>query len=355
MVTRKLIALPGLFALVAACADAEPVPQTPPPPPPAPAPAAATPAAVSPAVSSDPTALSDAQRARDAARVPLASAIVNAYPNWGGFFSSLAANFSPDGKKIVFASTRDGLPEIYEGDATNVTAPPRAVTTGPERAIWADYTPDGKAILFLRDGKGDENHHIWRVGADGSGLTDLTPGEPLHRGEPLFPRKKPGFMFYDARRTTDIRSMLFSQPIGGGEPRLVFTNERPGGLADVSPDGSRALYADVASSDDRAILEVDVASGKARRIYPAAGKKEGSAASRTLPTACASSSRPTRGASLRCCSRSTRRAARRLPATSTNLRRSRPWSSPSRRPAIGSPSAWTRATTARSACSMRAR
>src|SRR5688572_28601569 len=80
-----------------------------------------SPAAPAPApareVSSPPTERSAADRQRDAAREPLATAVVDAYSNWNGlFFSSLVATWAPDGKRFVFGSLRDGLPEIYEAD-----------------------------------------------------------------------------------------------------------------------------------------------------------------------------------------------------------------------------------------------
>jgi dipeptidyl aminopeptidase/acylaminoacyl peptidase len=225
-----------------------------------------------PPVSSEPTQLSPADRARDEARAPLARSIVDAYPNWDGFFSSLVATFSHDGKRILFGSTRDGLPEVYEGRVAAPGEAPRAVTAGPERAIWGRYTAGDKAILFLRDAKGDENHHIWRINADGSGLTDLTPGEPMHRGEPFLPRKKPGTMVFDAARVTSPEAMIFRQPVEGGEAKLVFTNPHPGGLADVSSDGTRALFLDYVSDENQVILEVDLASGRPRRVFPPEGK-----------------------------------------------------------------------------------
>ena len=137
--------------------------------------------------STEPTVLSAEQEQRDKSRVALAQSIVDAYPNWDGFFSSLVANWSPDGKQIIFGSLRDGLPQIYVGDVSKPADPPKRVTLGAERAIWARYGVDGKRIVFLRDNKGDENHHIWRINTDGTGLIDLTPGEPMNRDEPVLP------------------------------------------------------------------------------------------------------------------------------------------------------------------------
>ena len=223
----------------------------------------------------EPTILTADQARRDQSRVPLAESIVDAYPNWNGFFSSLVANWSPDGKHILFGSLRDGLPEIYESVARQPAGPVRAVTRGPERSVWARYSADGRYILFLRDAKGDENHHVWRVSRDGTQAVDLTPGEPMRRDEPALPRQKAGAMLYSASRTTSPSSMLFVQSVSGGEPRLVYTNPRPGGLADVTPGGERALFIEFRSFNELILLQVDVATGKSRRIYPAEGKTVG--------------------------------------------------------------------------------
>jgi dipeptidyl aminopeptidase/acylaminoacyl peptidase len=235
----------------------------------------AAPASAESLTPADPTVVGAQQIQRDRARVPLAESIVDAYPNWNGFFSSLVANWSPDGKRILFGSLRDGLPEIYESEVAKPEGHPKRITEGPERSVWAKYSPDGQVILFLRDAKGDENHHIWRVNADGTGPKDLTPGESLRHDEPALPRNKPGIMLYSASRLTSPESMLFVQTLSAGEPKLVYTNPRPGGLADAAPDGRRALFIDFVSASDLILLEVDVASGKARRVYPPEGKTAG--------------------------------------------------------------------------------
>jgi Tol biopolymer transport system component len=185
----------------------------------------------------------------------------------------LVASWSPDGKRFVFGSQRDGIPEIYLGEVAAPGATPQALTSGPESALWAGFTSDGKSILFLRDSKGDGNYHIFRVAADGTGLTDLTPGEEMSRGVPVLPRAVPGLMLYSGSRVTDPSSTLFAQTITGGEPRPVFINPWPGEVLDVTADGSGALFSDIPSFGEMSLLEVDVASGKERRLYPAEGKK----------------------------------------------------------------------------------
>jgi dipeptidyl aminopeptidase/acylaminoacyl peptidase len=272
-----LVSVVGLVGL-AACGDTTPPPIAPPPSPPAPvatlepsASAAPAPAPSADADSSDPTVLTDDQKQRDAALAPLVTSIVDAYPNWNGFFSTLVANYSPDGKRIVFGSQREGVPEVYLGDVAHPEAAPRAVTTGPERSIWAAFTPDGASILFLRDTKGDENHAIWRVSLDGTGLQNLTPGQTLHRGEPVVPSRKPRTMFYSGRAPSEVGLRVFSQSLEGAEPgpeRVVYTDAAVGALADVSPDGARLLVVHVRSRSDQRLAIVDVATGKEHLLFP---------------------------------------------------------------------------------------
>jgi len=278
IILPRAAVLVGLVSL-AACGDTTPAPIAPPAPPAAPAlsapssaPAALAPAPSAGADSSDPTVLTDDQRQRDGALAPLVTSIVDAYPNWNGFFSTLVANFSPDGKRIVFGSQRDGIPEIYLGDVAHPEGAPRAVTTGPERSIWAGFTPDGASILFLRDTRGDENHAIWRVNVDGTNLQNLTPGQTLHRGEPVIPGRKPKAMFYSGKAPSEVGLRVFSQSLDGAAPapeRVVYADPVVGVLADVSPDGARLLVVHVRSRSDQRVAVVDVATGKEHVLFPA--------------------------------------------------------------------------------------
>lgn len=199
--------------------------------------------------------------------------MVDAFPNWNGLFSSLIARWSPDGSTIVYGSLRDGMPQIYLGDPKDPAAPPRAVTTGPERAIWAGFTADGKSILFLRDQQGNENHAIWRVGLDGGEPINLTADETMHRDEPLFPRGRPGTIFYSATVTTVQGAQLYQLELSGGPPKRIYAQPLWGGAAGVTDDGTQVLFTEFRADDDIILHAVDVASGKARRVFPAEGHK----------------------------------------------------------------------------------
>jgi hypothetical protein len=110
-----------------------------------------------PAPDARPTLRTAEQRARDDARSPLASAILDAYGNY-------SPRLSHDRKQVLFASNRNGNRQYYLGDVLHPSAPPIAFTHGQERAAGGVFTRDGKSVLFLRDvgadrGEGQAGHH----------------------------------------------------------------------------------------------------------------------------------------------------------------------------------------------------
>jgi len=87
-------------------------------------------------------------------------------------------DLSPDGTKIVFASTRGGGPAhiyVMNVDGSEVVQ----LTDAPSGDTLPVWSPDGTKIAFqsLRDG----NYEIYVMNADGSGQTNLTnhPGKDL--------------------------------------------------------------------------------------------------------------------------------------------------------------------------------
>ncbi len=253
--------------VIAACASGAPPSLATPALPSSVAPAASpdASASIAPVADSSPTVLTTDEQARDAARAPLAKAIVGAFTNF-------APRRSPDGKKLLFGSRRDGNRQYYLADLASPSSPPVALTRNADRATAATFALDGKSVLFLRDSGADENDRIYRVDLDGANETCLTPGAVRRRSLPFQPKKAPGLLVYSERDVKAVGPDIVTQTIGGA-PKVVYTDPSSATLRDVTSDGKRALLRRRYSPSDQVLLELDLATGKTRRLYPAEGKK----------------------------------------------------------------------------------
>jgi Tol biopolymer transport system component len=79
-------------------------------------------------------------------------------------------DWSPDGKRIVFETDRDGNPEIYviNIDGSGLTN----LTNNPAIDRWPTWSPDGKYIVFVSDRDG--NRELFRINLDTGDQTRLT-------------------------------------------------------------------------------------------------------------------------------------------------------------------------------------
>jgi Tol biopolymer transport system component len=129
-----------------------------------------------------------------------------------GFFD-LRPAVSPDGRYVVFTSTRSGATKLWRVDIEGGNL--RQLTSQPNEDNCARYTPDGKWIVFQswRSGKAT----IWKMPADGGDavqLTDFATFEP----EPSPDGKL--IACPDAHSRSTTRVLLI--PVEGGEPTLVL-------------------------------------------------------------------------------------------------------------------------------------
>jgi len=78
--------------------------------------------------------------------------------------------WSPDGNQIAFASGRSGKQKIHvmKPDGSDV----KKLTDGEFLDAWPTWRPDGKQIAFASNRSG--NSDIWLMNADGSGALNLT-------------------------------------------------------------------------------------------------------------------------------------------------------------------------------------
>jgi len=94
-------------------------------------------------------------------------------------FSEVNVAWSPDRRKIVFRSNRDGSDELYLMDPDAGTEPPVQLTNtaAPVSNQLPDFSPDGSTVVFTRVlSNVPPIAHLFAIDADGDNLRDLTPG-----------------------------------------------------------------------------------------------------------------------------------------------------------------------------------
>src|SRR5215475_14530169 len=131
-----LVCAAGCAGGPAAITATLPPPNAPPPAEPPPPKVAAAPAKK--AVTNDPDVPTGVEAARDAELARKLEPIVRAYTDSDGVPT-------PDGKRLVFVSNRDGVAQLYLGDAAKPSAAPARLVTSSERVALIAVTPDGKS------------------------------------------------------------------------------------------------------------------------------------------------------------------------------------------------------------------
>jgi dipeptidyl aminopeptidase/acylaminoacyl peptidase len=204
-----------------------------------------------------------ADATRDAELATKAAPFVDAFLN-------NAARFSRDGKRVVFVSNRDGLPQVYVADASRSDSPARRLVEWPERMQLSELTPDGKAALVLADKGADENWSIWRVQLDGTANpVELTPGEPMQRDAALVADSVPDTLWFSGRKREEPGSAVYAASLSTpGPAREVYRANKPAFLVDVSRDGAHALVIRAPNFSEMSVIRVDLADGKATVLYP---------------------------------------------------------------------------------------
>ncbi len=173
--------------------------------------------------------------------------------------AELQPQYSPDGRRVAFLSTRaEGVSEIWLADADGRN--PTRLTRGPGRGQgWPGWAPDGRAIVFDSVGE-DENRDVWVIGADGSGLRRLTrdPAADLH---PSWSRD--GRFVYFASDRTGAREIWRIPSAGGAEEQLTHGG---GQFPLESFDGQTLYY--LKSDDGGPLVARSKAGGDERTVLP---------------------------------------------------------------------------------------
>ena len=164
--------------------------------------------------------------------------------------------YSPDGRSIVFYSSRSGTQEIWLCDADGSN--PRQLTSmGGPLTGDPSWSPDGQTIVF--DSRKEGNSDLYLLSPQGGPVRRLT-SDPGYEGSARWSRDGKWIYFYSSRNR---RGENYKMPPGGGEAVQVTKN---GGIdAFESPDG-QWLYYSKASHVDSSLWRMPIGGGEEKQI-----------------------------------------------------------------------------------------
>ncbi len=245
-----------------------------------------------------------------------------AKPITSGVSAETRGRFSPDGKSILFMSSRDGGSQVWvqgfdHGNGT-LSGEPRRVTNLSTEADGAMWSPDGKNILFVSEVYADcqneacnkerdeakgkskvkasiftklfyrhwssytrfKRSHLFIVPAEGGTAKDLTPGDhdvpPFSLGGQDFYAFSPDSkeIAYtsnvDEIEATSTNNEVFVIPATGGTPKKISNSPGSDSTPLYSPDGKyialRVQFKNGYESDRFRLFVYDRAAGTLKNL-----------------------------------------------------------------------------------------
>ena len=183
--------------------------------------------------------------------------------------------FGAGGETITFISDLSGIPQVWQVPAAAGARPwwPRQLTFGDNRVlgVWPAPAGDGNLLAFARDAGGNEKAQIFLLHPDRGELVPLTAGHEEamhtfgcwgHEGRTLF---------FAANRRDGVHFDLYRYHRASGETELLWENDRPGYLTNVtlSPDGNSLAFTRQAASFNHDLFLLKIGPGTLRPLSPA--------------------------------------------------------------------------------------
>jgi Tol biopolymer transport system component len=150
-----------------------------------------------------------------------------------GLFFQVDPAWSPDGRKIAFASRRAGTLDIYVMNADGTGT--RRLTSSKARDAHPTWSPDGRRIAFERDGI-----DIYVMRADAGGLRRIS-GPAASEFQPAWSPDGRFIAYVRREPGVDDLEIWAVRPDGSGARRVIFLGGRSFSPA-WSPDSTRIAF-----------------------------------------------------------------------------------------------------------------
>ena len=142
--------------------------------------------------------------------------------------------WSPNGKRIVFASDRTGDRELWAMNSDGTDLVRLTHSAGPDAG--GVYSPNGKQIAF--HSRRDGNFELYVMGADGENPTRLTN----HPGTDLWPDWSPNGKGIAFQRGFRGNEDIYVLDLKTGEERRLTDHPAPDRMPVFSPNGKQIVF-----------------------------------------------------------------------------------------------------------------
>ncbi|MEK6301322.1 MAG: S9 family peptidase [Acidobacteriota bacterium] len=180
-----------------------------------------------------------------------------------------SSSFSPDDKSILVHSNKSGIYNLYTipvggGEMKQIT---RSTT---ESTFSVGYFPNDPRILYTHDQGGNENNHIYVLGADGK-EKDLTPGDKLKAQ--FIGWSQDGKAFYFMTNERDARFFdIYKMDATSFDRKLLYQDTVGYQFGDISNDEKFIAFQKPNTTSDSDIFLYNVASKEMKNITPHQGE-----------------------------------------------------------------------------------
>ncbi len=137
--------------------------------------------------------------------------------------------YSPDGRRIAFASNRSGAWEIWVCNRDG-SGPVRLTNFGTGVSAWPSWSPDGKRITFNSNGIGKGTYQLFTLSAQGRPAHQLTT-EPGDNSSPSW--STDGWIYFQSDRDGEMQ--IWKIPETGGA--AVRVTKHGGRIPAATSDG----------------------------------------------------------------------------------------------------------------------
>ena len=172
----------------------------------------------------------------------------------GSTFDEHTPDYSPDGTRLVFASTRSGAEELWISDADGSSSRQMTFMNGPQCSN-PQWSPDGQTILF--NSRRERSADLYLLYPATGEVRRLTSNDREEELEARWSRDGE-WIYFGSNRTG--RFEVWKMPANGGSPAVQLT--RGGGVAAIESPDRRFLYYAKSPMSPTAIWRVPVSGGE---------------------------------------------------------------------------------------------